>query len=90
MYLGIRKTHGRNQIDDLLKWIEGQGLGVRLSESDNTKIIGLIGDTANIDMDLLLSFDIVESINRIQEPCMNAHPRFHSLDSVIDVYDQNF
>ncbi len=90
MVISIRKTHGRNKISDLLRWIEDQGLGVHMSESDNSTLIGLIGDTASIDMNRLHSFEIVESINKNQDPNINAHAKFHSLNSAIDVYDQNF
>ncbi len=90
MIVTIKKTAEKGQIDNLVKWVKGQGLGVHISEGENTTIIGLIGDTSQIDIDLVRSFEIVESVNRIQEPYKKANRRFHPLDSIIDVSGRKF
>lgn len=90
MVVIIRRTEDRSQMEKLLEWIKGQGLGVHVSEGENTTIVGLIGDTSRIDIDLVRSLDIVESVSRIQEPYKNANRKFHPADSIIDVCGRKF
>ena len=75
------------QIDSLVEWFEKQGLRVNISEGEYNTIIGLIGDTTKIDVELLQVIDIVESVKRISEPFKNANRKFHPEDSVIEIGD---
>ena len=75
------------QIDNLVEWFEKQGLRVHISEGEYNTIIGLIGDTTKIDVELLQVIDIVESVKRISEPFKNANRKFHPDDSVIEIGD---
>ncbi|MBQ1264430.1 MAG: 3-deoxy-7-phosphoheptulonate synthase, partial [Oscillospiraceae bacterium] len=47
--------------------------------------LGLIGDTTQIDMDLIASLDIVESVKRITDPFKCCNRKFHPEDTVIEV-----
>ena len=76
-------TH--EQIDNLIEWFKSQGLKVHLSEGDYKTILGLIGDTTKIDIDLLKGLDIIESVTRITEPFKKANRKFHPEDTVVDV-----
>lgn len=78
---GVSKT----QVDNLLNWIKSQGVGVHISEGQYQTVIGLIGDTSKIDMDLLASLEIVENVTRISEPFKSANRKFHPDDTVIDI-----
>ena len=48
-------------------------------------IVGLVGDTSKVDMDVIRAMDIVEDVKRIQEPFKNANRKFHPEDTVIEV-----
>ncbi len=48
-------------------------------------ILGLVGDTAHIDMDKLTMNDDVERVMRVQEPYKKANRKFHPEDTVVDV-----
>ena len=76
-------TH--EQIDNLIEWFKSQGLKVHLSEGDYKTILGLIGDTTKIDIDLLKGLDIIESVTRITEPFKKANRKFHPEDTIVDV-----
>ena len=80
-----KKGYDKSQLDNLLNWIKERGLEVHLSEGQNATIIGLIGDTSKIDIDLVRSLDFVEDVKRIQEPFKNANRKFHPEDTVVDV-----
>lgn len=85
MILVIKNGSGKKQVDNLIKWIQSQGLKVHMSEGDNSTVVGLVGDTSVIDIDLLRSLDIVESVKRIQEPYKKANRKFHPDDTIIEV-----
>ena len=48
-------------------------------------MLGLIGDTSKIDIDLLSGLEIIENVTRISEPFKSANRRFHPDDTVIEV-----
>ena len=58
----LKNGTSQKQIDNLINWIESQGLSVHLSTGEYQTIVGLIGDTTKIDEDLLQSLDIVVSV----------------------------
>ena len=72
------------QLDNLVTWIESKGLEVNLSKGKEETIVGLIGDTSRIDMGLLESMEIVESVTRVSEPFKQANRKFHPEDTVVD------
>ena len=47
------------QIENLCRWFRARGLDVHISKGKYQTIIGLIGDTKQIDTELLESLDIV-------------------------------
>lgn len=73
------------QIETLTQWLESQNLTVHLSKGEYTTILGLVGDTSRVDIELLENLEIVEKVKRISEPFKSANRKFHPADSVIDV-----
>jgi len=73
------------QIQNLSDWLKTQGLDVHISKGSLHTVIGLVGDTAKIDADLLESLEMVDSVKRISEPFKSANRKFHPDDSVIQV-----
>ena len=81
----LKSGVSHEQIDNLIEWFKSQGLKVHLSEGDYKTILGLIGDTTKIDIDLLKGLDIIESVTRITEPFKKANRKFHPEDTIVDV-----
>lgn len=73
------------QQENLISWLEGMGLKVHVSQGEFHTVLGLIGDTSRVDMDLLEGLEIVESVRRISEPYKKANRKFYPDDSVVDV-----
>ena len=73
------------QRESLCDWFRSMGLEVHLSEGQYKTIIGLIGDTSKVDIDLVESLNIIESVKRITEPYKNANRKFHTDDSVVKI-----
>lgn len=81
----LKQGVSQQQIDNLVEWFEKQGLRVHISEGEYNTILGLIGDTSKIDVELLSVIDIVESVKEISEPFKNANRKFHPEDTVIKI-----
>ena len=73
------------QMEHLIAWLRAQNLDVHISHGHDYTILGLIGDTGKIDIDLLASLDIVESVKRVTEPFKQCNRQFHPDDTVITV-----
>lgn len=78
------------QTEHLVTWLRGMGLDVHLSKGQDITILGLIGDTSRVDMDLLGSLEIVDSVKRVSEPFKQANRKFHPNDTVIEVGNARF
>ena len=82
----ILKPHTpQDRVAHLLQWLRGQGLGTHVSEGEYHTVIGLIGDTSKVDLDLLQSLDIVEAAKRVSDPYKLCNRKFHPEDTIIDV-----
>ena len=53
-------------------------------EGKEVTILGLVGDTSRIDMELLNSLEIVESVKRVTEPFKQANRKFHPQDTIVE------
>ncbi len=80
-----KKDYDKAQLDNLVSWLTDKGLKVNVSRGENMTVLGLIGDTSKIDIDLIRSLDVVEDVKRIQEPFKNANRKFHPQDTIVDV-----
>ncbi len=71
--------------EQLIDWLEGQGLTIHISEGEYQTVLGLVGDTTRVDMDLIGSLGIVDSVKRVTEPFKCCNRKFHPDDTVVDV-----
>jgi len=85
MIITIKQGTDEKNLENLIAWLKGQGLGVNVSKGEFTTILGLLGDTHSIDEDLIRGLNIVEKVTRISEPYKNANRKFHSADKIVDV-----
>ena len=72
------------QTAHIINWLKHMNLDVHVSEGKEFTILGLVGDTSRVDIELLNSLEIVESVKRVSEPLKQATRKFHPNDSVID------
>lgn len=71
----------------LTKWLEDMGVRVNTAVGTYQTVLGLIGDTDNIDADLIESLDIVDSVKRVSESFKACNRKFHPEDTVVEVGD---
>lgn len=75
------------QTAHLVNWLKHMDLDVHVSEGQEITILGLIGDTSRVDIELLNSLEIVETVKRVSEPFKQANRKFNPKSSVITVGD---
>ncbi|MBO5448340.1 MAG: 3-deoxy-7-phosphoheptulonate synthase [Ruminococcus sp.] len=85
MVIVLKNGATKKQIDELMSWLTRFDVKTNLVEGVHSNIIGLIGDTTQIDMESVQAKEIVETVKRVQEPYKNANRRFHPEDTVIEV-----
>lgn len=72
------------QTQHLVDWLKHMNLDVHISEGSEMTVLGLIGDTSRVDMDLLKSLDMVETVKRVSEPFKQANRKFHPQDTIVE------
>ena len=80
----LKNTATPEQRESLIRWLKGQNVDVHISEGTDYTVLGLVGDTSSIDIELLESLEIVDSVKRVSEPFKKVNRKFHPEDSVID------
>ena len=87
MVVILKQNPDKTQLKSLMTWLESKGVSVHTTVGASQTILGLVGDTSVLDIDLISALDIVEAVRRVQEPYKNANRKFHPADSVIKVGD---
>ena len=75
------------QRDHLITWLKHMDLDVHVSEGHEFTVLGLIGDTTRVDIELLSSLEIVETVRRVSEPFKQANRKFNPENTVIEIGD---
>ena len=78
------------QTEHLIAWLKRMNLDVHTSQGKEVTVLGLIGDTSRVDMELLNSLEIVDTVKRVSEPFKQANRKFHPQDTVVTVGDAKF
>ncbi|MBQ8579436.1 MAG: 3-deoxy-7-phosphoheptulonate synthase [Oscillospiraceae bacterium] len=75
------------QTEHLVAWLQRLGVDIHISHGKEVTILGLIGDTSRVDMELLHSLEIVDTVKRVSEPFKQANRKFHPNDTVVQIGD---
>ncbi len=76
-----------DQTNHLIAWLKRMELDVHVSHGKEVTILGLVGDTSRVDMELLSSLEIVDSVKRVSEPFKQANRKFNPADTVVEIGD---
>ena len=87
MIVILKSNPNREQLESLIAWLQDKGIIIHTSVGQSHTILGLVGDTSQVDIDLIAALDIVEDVKRVQEPYKNANRKFHPEDTVVRVRD---
>ena len=83
----LKRGTTQEQKAHLIQWLKHMNLDVHVSDGQDVTVLGLIGDTSRVDMELLGSLEIVESVKRVSEPFKQANRKFHPQDTVVSIGD---
>ena len=87
MIVVLKNGVEKEKQDQLMDWLKGQGLNIHVSHGVYQTVLGLVGDTSRIDMDLIGSLGIVDSVTRVTEPFKCCNRKFHPDDTIVQVGD---
>ena len=87
MIIILKENTTNQEINGLVEMVKSHGVTPHITEGVHQTIIGLVGDTSQIDIESISQLKTVEAVRRIQEPFKNANRKFHPLDTVIPVGD---
>ncbi len=85
MIIVVKNNCEEKQLTNLIDWVKGLDLDVHVSRGEQSTVLGLVGDTKKVDIDLIESLDIVEKVQRIQEPYKNANRKFHPQNTEVSI-----
>ena len=85
MIIILKSNPDEQQKENLITWLHSLGLDTHMSQGEYQTILGLVGDTSKVDIDLIKSLEIVQDVKRIREPYKNVNRDFHPDDTVIEV-----
>ena len=86
MIIVLKPQATREQVEDLSAHLaKAYDVKVNAWYGEHSTVLGLLGDTAAVDMDSIAAQDIVASVRRVQEPYKKANRKFHPDDTVIDL-----
>ena len=84
MIILLKKDAEPSQVENLLTLLRMKNITPSVSVGQMQTLIGCVGDVAHIDPGLIEALDVVESVQRIQEPYKAANRKFHPEPSIID------
>lgn len=85
MVIVVKGNRENKKVDELITWIEKKNFIVQVNEGIQKTILGIVGDTAALDIDTISSFPIVEDVKRIQEPYKKANRKIYQKDTIVDI-----
>ena len=84
MIIIIKKNADEAQVENLKTLLRSKHIEPHVSKGSLQTLIGCVGDVAHLDPGLIEALDVVESVQRIQEPYKAANRKFHPDDTTGD------
>ena len=84
MIVVLKQGVAEDKRDQLIHWLQDLGLRIHLSVGEYQTVLGLVGDTSQVDRALVGSLEIVDSVKRVSEPFKCCNRKFHPEDMVVE------
>jgi len=83
MIVILKQNPDQQKVEELRAWLEQQDIRIHVSQGIHSTVLGLVGDTSQVDPDRIQTLEIVEAVKRVQEPYKKANRKFHPQDTVV-------
>lgn len=87
MILVFKQNTPEKAIEELSRSISSMGVQVNKVVGSEATILGIVGDTSNVDMKVLEANENVERVMRVSEPYKKANRKFHPDPTIVKVGD---
>ena len=87
MIVVFKQNTPKKAIEELSKSISSMGVQVNKVVGSEATILGIVGDTSNVDMNVLEANENVERVMRVSEPYKKANRKFHPDPTIVKVGD---
>ena len=85
MVIMIKPNSPKEKIEHLVTWLQEKDFIIRQFHGEDQLVLGIIGKTATLDLEMLKSLDIVESAAQMKDPFKAANRKMHPDDSIISI-----
>lgn len=85
MIVILKPNTNDKQIEQVLSALSKYNVSFNLSKGDEVTVIGLVGDTSNIDREKISTYPHVERVMKVSEPFKKSNRKFHPENTVVDV-----
>ncbi len=85
MIIVLKPNSKKEDVNRIESYVHEKGIQTQVVVGADTIVIGLIGDTTQIDPKSIEVDSIVEKVMKVSEPYKKANRAFHPDDSIIDV-----
>lgn len=85
MVIVMKPGTGRQEIEMLVDQFKEMGMDVGITNGIGCTILGLVGDTSQLDMGKILLSPVVDRVMRVQEPYKKANRKFHPEPTMVQV-----
>lgn len=87
MIVVFKQNTPAKAIEELSRSISSMGVQVNKVVGSEATILGIVGDTSNVDMKVLEANENVERVMRVSEPYKKANRKFHPDPTIVKVGD---
>ena len=84
MIVVFKQNTPAKAIEELSKSISSMGVQVNKVVGSEATILGIVGDTSNVDMKILEANENVERVMRVSEPFKKANRKFHPDPTIVN------
>lgn len=89
MIIVVNREANKNELEKLKKKLVSLGCEIHEIVGEDRQVLGLVGDTSNIDPGLIRSNRVVDQLIFVQEPYKKANRKFHNENSIIRVGEES-
>lgn len=90
MIIVLKQNPDPIELNHLRSWLRDMDFEIHYSQGTSTSLMGLVGDTSSLDIDMIRSLDVVDKVIRIKEPYTKVNRKFHPEDTIVSVGNLKF